>query len=102
MGVELTSTQEERARSILERLVNDEIRIPTDFIDSWETPESHVDYSKYEGSFPRQHQYINPAKIGGALGSDKRLEPGRLGKILKWMITGGFEQERMCPPMLQK
>jgi hypothetical protein len=102
-SLELNEEQRDRAIEIYRRIEAGEVQSPTDIVESWETPEEVVDYSEYDGTFPRDEDFISPKKIAGTLPSTiNRVETGRLQTILKWMVEGDFQTQHMCPPVVQQ
>lgn len=101
--LELDEEQRDRAIEIYKRIEDGKVRSPTDVVESWETPKVVVDDSEYDGTFPRDEDFISPAKIAGTFHSTiHRVETGRLQTILKWMVEGEFQTQHMCPPVVQK
>lgn len=101
--ISLDEKQREKALDILRGLSEGDIKSPTDVVDVWETPDTIVDLSEKEGKYPEYEGFVSPARIRGTFESTiHRLEPGRLAKVLKWLIEGEFEIKNIYPPSLQK
>lgn len=98
----LTSEQSKRAKRLLNRAQDDDIKSPTDVVDSWEEPDSTIDRERKEGQFPQQEGFITPSAIVGSVGMSNRLEKNRIMKVLAHMLKGEFEIQHMAPPKLQQ
>ena len=98
----LTPEQRQRAKELLKRADNGEVKSPTDIVDSWEEPDTTIDRERKEGIFPKYEGLINPDAIVGSDGFSHRLEQHRLKKVLAHMLKGNFEVQNSHPPVLQK
>lgn len=98
----LSMKQRERAVELLRRVNNGDVHSPTDVVDVWESPESTIDRSRKEGTFPQQKEFISPEPISGSLGMENRLEQHRLKEVLAYLLEGEFEVRNSFPPVVQK
>lgn len=100
--ITLDAAQKNRALDLSERVSNDEVTSPTDFLDEWGSSDYSINYSEHNIDFPKHKEFISPEQIAGSLGDPSRLEPGRLMQVLKWMVEDNFEEQNAYPPYLQK
>lgn len=98
----LTPKQRVRAKRLLKWTREGYVESPTDVVDSWEEPDSNIDWERKDGLFPQQEGFINPSAIAGSVGMSNRLEKHRIKKVLAHMLKGEFEVQNMAPPVLQQ
>lgn len=98
----LTSDQRGRARRLLKRAIDGDVRTPTDVVDSWDDPNSSINRDRKEDDLPHHKGFVPPSAIKGSLGMSTRLEEGRIKAVLAHMLKGEFEVENSFPPTLQK
>jgi len=100
--ISLNDDQRERAVRLLERLAEGEIQHPTDVFDSWALPEDSVNHQQKDEPFPTGRKFVDPSGIEGPGHDLHRLKPGRLAKVLQWLIEGEYQVKHSVPPIVEK